>query len=83
MAWQFHDAESQEGLIQAFRRQDCPEDALSCFLHDLDPKLAYSFTNLDSHETTQISADDLSNKGFTVTLTQKPAATIFTYEVAK
>ncbi|MCX5758970.1 MAG: alpha-galactosidase, partial [Candidatus Hydrogenedentes bacterium] len=75
MAWQFHDPEHQKGLIQAFRRQDCPDTAIHCVLHDLDPKSVYDVTDLDSHET-------VHNTGFTITLTRKPAAAIFTYEKA-
>ncbi|HPO12677.1 MAG TPA: alpha-galactosidase [Candidatus Hydrogenedentes bacterium] len=79
MAWQFHDPEKQQGLIQAFRRQDCPDDAITCILHGLDPKSIYAITNLDTHAALRIAGSDLLSKGFTITLQQKPAAALFTY----
>jgi len=81
MAWQFHDPEHQKGLIQAFRREGCPDTAIRCVLHDLSPKSVYSVTNLDSHETVNVDAGHLATTGLTITLREKPAAAIFTYEI--
>ncbi len=83
IAWQFHDPENRKGLIQAFRRQDSPDTTLRCVLHALDPKATYALTNLDSHETTHTPANELLTSGFTITLAQKPAAALFTYEADK
>ena len=80
MAWQFHDPERQKGLIQAFRRQDCPDAAIRCVLHGLDGKSAYKLTDLDSQEVVHVDGCDLLTAGFTITRTKKPAAAIFIYE---
>ncbi|MCX5771598.1 MAG: alpha-galactosidase [Candidatus Hydrogenedentes bacterium] len=79
MAWQFHDAEEQRGLVQAFRRQECETTEIRCSLHGLDEKSAYEVTNLDTHETAPFSGNHLLNDGLTITLSEKPAAAIFTY----
>jgi alpha-galactosidase len=79
MAWQFHDADEQKGLVQAFRRQDCETAEIRCVLHGLDPKLAYEVTNLDTRETVRLTGDDLLNSGITIRLSEKPAAAILTY----
>ena len=83
MAWQYHDPKNQKGLIQAFRREDCTDNAIRCVLHDLYPASVYDVTDLDSHETVPVDARDLLTAGFTITITQKPAAAIFTYEINK
>ena len=81
MAWQFHDPKQQKGVVQAFRRQDCPDESVPLVLHGLLPHSAYAVTDLDSHETVRRNGKDLAAAGLTVTLAQKPAAAILTYEV--
>jgi alpha-galactosidase len=83
MAWQFHDPETQSGIIQAFRRNDCPNDTLTCFLHGLDPQSVYTFTNLDTKETVQFRTKELLNNGFALTLDQKPGSVVFTYKISE
>ncbi|HUW60549.1 MAG TPA: alpha-galactosidase [Candidatus Bathyarchaeia archaeon] len=83
MAWQFHDAEEQRGLVQAFRRQDCETAAIHCVLHGLNRKATYDVTNRDSGKTVARSGKQLLNDGLTVTLSEKPAAAILTYAIQR
>lgn len=82
MAWQFHDPDRHTGLIQAFRRNDCPDARLQCVPQGLDPSVDYILTNLDSRESMRAAGRKLLDAGFTITLPEAPAAAIYTYERA-
>ena len=53
MAWQFDRPEAGEGMVQAFRRDECGDAAKTFRLQGLDPAATYEVTDLDvgnSHE---------------------------------
>jgi alpha-galactosidase len=79
MAWQYHDPENQRGAVQAFRRQDAKESALTCTLQGLTPGAAYDVTNADTGEVTRSTADSNGNAEVTIALSTAPAAAILTY----
>lgn len=82
MAWQYHDPEAQTGAVQAFRRQDCKEDSLTCTLQGLTPGKTYEMTNKDSGEVTRFAANDMGTAEVSITQSTAPAAGILRYEAA-
>ena len=79
LAWQFDDPKTGEGLIQAFRRQNCPE-ATACFrLHGLDPAATYEITDLDGGPVRQLSGQALLEQGLPVSAPSQPAALLLVY----
>jgi alpha-galactosidase len=79
IAWQFDVPEKGGGMVQAFRRQDCPEPSVTLKLQGLDPDARYELTNFDQGGSRQIAGRELMDPGLTVTALEKPTALIFTY----
>jgi len=79
MAWQFHCPETHTGMIQAFRRGNCPDANVCLTLQGLDPRKIYAVTDQDSGETRRIAGHELMEKGLRVAAPEKPAALLLTY----
>lgn len=74
IAWHFHRADLDEGVVQAFRRPAAVDDTLRVQLRGLDPQRHYKIFNLDGGDEVR-GADDLA-RGFDIKLTEKPAAAV-------
>ncbi|MFH0761053.1 MAG: alpha-galactosidase [Bacteroidota bacterium] len=83
IAWQFDRPAQGEGMIQAFRRDSCKEEAMAFRLCNLDPGADYEITNLDTGVVEKISGKELMDKGLKVEITGKPAAALITYKEIK
>lgn len=83
MAWQFDRPEQGEGMIQAFRRSDSPEETSVFRLGGLDPQATYVLVDVDSHESRMASGSELQAQGVAITLKSRSAAAILTYHKAK
>jgi alpha-galactosidase len=83
IAWQFHRPKVGAGMVQAFRRADCPDTTIRLILRGLVPAARYEFKQLDSLEKSVLTGADLLVKGLTVSITQAPApdAAIISYNV--
>lgn len=78
-AWQFDLPEKGTGMVQAFRRQNCPEASITLKLRGLDPGAEYELTDLDSPGVRRVTGRELLETGLTVTSSEKPNAMILTY----
>jgi alpha-galactosidase len=74
IAWQFHRADLQEGVIQAFRRPAAVTGTLFVKPRGLEPGLRYEIVNLDGGSKVRTGAEIMS--GLEVTLREKPGAAI-------
>ena len=83
MAWQFDRPEKGEGLVQAFRREECGDSAKTFHLHGLDLAAAYEVTDLDAGTPTRVSGKELMEKGLTVEIKAKPGAAVIRYQQVK
>jgi alpha-galactosidase len=79
MAWQFNRPAQGDGMVQAFRRDQCADSSLVCRLRGLDPAAHYEVTNLDVAGTTVMSSKDLMDKGLTVEIKDTPGAAVIVY----
>jgi len=79
IAWQFHDANLNQGAVQAFRRSECTESAIALKLHGLDPAAQYEVTQFDVAGSTSATGRELMETGLQVSIPQQPGAAIFTY----
>jgi len=88
MAWQFDLPEKGKGVVQAFRRADCPSDALTVRLRGLDPAADYALTDMDA--TTEsgapsdgsertVSGRALMDDGLRLEAREKPQALTICY----
>ena len=66
IAWQFHDPDTNSGLIQAFRRGECEATSIQLKLRGLDPAARYELTQLDPPGSTVHSGQELLDAGLEV-----------------
>lgn len=82
IAWQFARPEQGDGVVQAFRRGDSPYEAARFVLHGLDPHARYRLTRLDNSTATEAAGRELMQTGLPVTIDERPAAVVITYQKA-
>ncbi|MBN2291831.1 MAG: alpha-galactosidase, partial [Pirellulales bacterium] len=80
IAWQFHDAEKNEGMVEAFRRSASETDTMQLKLHDLKPECQYVVTYLDSKKSQEASGLKLMSDGLTVKIAAKPGVAVLVYK---
>ncbi len=80
LAWQFHLAAEGQGVVQVYRRAECPGDALTVTLRGLDPKATYRVMDLDTREPRDVSGAELMGPGLTVAVPTRPGAAIVVYD---
>ena len=80
IAWQFDRPDLGEGMIQAFRRNECEAETLNVVLHGLDENARYAVTNRDQGDASEHTGAQLMTEGIQVTLPSRPAAGLFTYK---
>ncbi|MCL5102721.1 MAG: alpha-galactosidase [Armatimonadetes bacterium] len=79
MAWQWNRPEVGQGAVQAFRRDECPDQSATFKLFGLDSKARYSLNDLDRGDLGQFTGSDLMTKGLTITLKEKREAAVVVY----
>lgn len=73
--WQYHNSETQSGIVMAFRRSESPFEQVTVQLKGLDENKTYTYQNLDSGLSTDAS-DTLS-----ISLPEARSCTIFEYNL--
>lgn len=82
MAWQYNRAETGEGVVQVFRRENSPVVSAKFKLHGLDAAAKYEVENLDGGKQT-MTGRALMEQGLDVTLETQPSAAIYAYSRIK
>ena len=80
MAWQFDRPDLAEGLIQAFRRPDCPYVSAQYKLQALESDALYIVSDLDTDQPRQMTGRELMQDGLIITISQQPGAALITYK---
>ena len=80
IAWQFDCPEKGEGMIQAFRRNDCKDESIHVKLQGVDPGATYTLNNLDVVGTTEMTGRELRESGLPIGLTKLPGAAVIVYK---
>lgn len=81
IAWQYHTESTGEGIIQAFRREECNESNLHVRLQGLDPAQTYTLTNFDTPDSSEPrTGQELMEPGITVTLPEPACAVVIHYK---
>jgi alpha-galactosidase len=70
------------GLIQAFRRPDCPYVSAQYKLRSLEPAARYIVSDLDTGQERQMTGRDLMEDGLLITIPERPGAALLTYKRA-
>ena len=75
IAWQFHRADLNEGVVQAFRRPEAENESLTVRLRGLNPQQHYEIEDFDGDVGVRTGAELMN--GYTFHLPQRPAAAVF------
>jgi alpha-galactosidase len=81
IAWQFHRADLNEGVIQVFRRPEAASEKITVKLRGLDPQQRYEIENLDGGKEVRTGAELM--RGHAITLRERPAATMLMLKAAR
>ncbi len=79
-AIQYHDTETDSGVILAFRRENAPYSQAEFSLGGISAEKDYVFEDADG-ETEQISGKELTENGFALTIKEKRASKLIFYSV--
>jgi alpha-galactosidase len=79
LAWQYDRPEAGAGVVQAFRRPESSETSVRFPLRGLVSGAEYELENFDGGKETR-TGRELMEQGLTVTLSEKPAAAVITYQ---
>jgi alpha-galactosidase len=83
LAWQLDCPDRGEGMVQAFRRPQCPGPSSRFRLHGLDPAADYRLTNIDTAAAVTMTGRQLMEQGLDVTAEKRPAAAVIVYRKAR
>jgi alpha-galactosidase len=79
-AWQFNRPEQGDGMVQAFRREKCDDEARDFRLRGLVATAGYEVTDLDGGPAKIVSGKDLMETGLHIDVAAKPGAAILLYK---
>jgi len=80
IAWQYDLPEAGEGMVLAFRRDDCAEDSRFLKLRGLAPKTIYTVENLDTAKTEKLTGEKLMGTGLRVLVGDRPGSALIAYQ---
>jgi alpha-galactosidase len=80
IAWQFNRPEQGDGMIQAFRRDSCPESSKILKLYGLKSNAQYEVKNLDQVNLFKTSGKELMEKGLKIEISHNPDAAVISYK---
>ena len=75
IAW--HDRETGEAVLQAFRQETCQEPEYTVFLKFLDPARNYTVTNVDTAETMIKTGSALASEGIKISLPEPKSSAVY------
>jgi alpha-galactosidase len=79
MAWQFDRSDLGEGMVQAFRRANSPQDSMTVILSGLDPMATYELTDLDTKATRTMLGSVLMKDGLSLEIGRQYSSLVITY----
>ena len=82
MAWQFDRPEAGEGMIEAFRRNDSPDESRLLKLRGLDPKSDYTVTDVTTDKSWKAKGTELLDAGLVITIPENPGVSLIVYKKA-
>jgi len=80
MAWQYDRPDLGEGLVQAFRRMESPEDSAVFKLRGLDEQAPYRVLNLDVNKSQEFTGHELMEEGLKLHVARQLGSILITYK---
>ena len=81
ISWQFHRADLNESVVQAFRRPEATSETLTVKLQGLIPQQRYEVENFDGGKEVRTGAELM--QGHTITLREKPGSAVLMINAVK
>ena len=81
IAWQFHRADLNESIVQAFRRPEATSKTLTVKLRGLIPHQRYEIENFDGGKEVRTGAELM--QGLVITLREKPGSAVLLIKAVK
>ena len=78
--WEFFDPDTGGGFFQLFRPPEAAEATKHIFLKGLDPEAHYRIRRLDTAEAVTGTGEELTVRGFDVTIDEPRGSAVFTIE---
>ena len=79
VAWQFHRPQTEDGLVEVFRRPRSQQASICLKLCGLDPQAVYAVTSPDIGGPGRASGRNLMEKGLPLAAARRPLAASITY----
>ncbi|MCI0493351.1 MAG: alpha-galactosidase [Planctomycetes bacterium] len=81
IAWQFDAPDRGEGVVQAFRRNECDDESARLKLLGLDPQATYLVRDLDAPDDKELemTGHQLADQGLAVIIPRQPGAAVLVY----
>ncbi|MBM3288512.1 MAG: alpha-galactosidase [Candidatus Hydrogenedentes bacterium] len=79
IAWQYHDPGKNAGIVQAFRRPNAADPALTVKLRGLHAANGYCVHNVDSSGEQILSGAHLAQNGLPIAIATTPGSALLTY----
>ncbi|MBI5094738.1 MAG: alpha-galactosidase [Candidatus Hydrogenedentes bacterium] len=83
LAFQFDRPDLKAGVVQVFRRAECTDASWTCHLQGLNPRRSYTLTDWDNTPPQTLTGQELSEKGVSVTVKDKPGAAVLVYKLVE
>jgi len=79
-AWQFDRPDLNSGAVFAFRRARSPFASAPLRLRGLDPNAVYTLSNFDVAGTTEMTGQELLQKGLPIVIQDRPGSVVVVYK---
>ena len=83
IAWQYNSPEKGKGFVQAFRRDNSPEEKKVYRLFSLEPESKYTVKDMDKTAAVTMTGRQLMDNGIEIVLKTRPSAALIKYEKVK
>lgn len=80
MAWQFHDSQTNTGMIQVFRRENAKQTQQTYYLSGLEPDMTYTIRDIDAAVVKRATGEELMCNGWKVNVAGTDQAKIYIYD---
>lgn len=79
IGWEFKDRDSDDGIIQMFRRDNNADDEMTVRLFDIDPDGVYEFVSYDGEPAVTVKGDVLTDSGLCVRIPEARSSALIKF----
>jgi len=79
-AWQFDRPDLGQGMVQAFRRNESPDESLRVRLYGLEPDTVYNLSGMDDPGSAAMTGRELMENGLLIQTKDQPGSILIIYK---